>query len=255
MLFSFRWRLAIQTDPLGHWRTPAEYSVLMATHQHMDNETGRCYLTRDTIAREARVHPSTVSEIIRKAKRLGWLKVVRRYNKSNIYIAQIPEEVSGALASKARAERVSSRDGLPEASRPSPETSSTVASAEPNSLVDSPRTRTDEKGVLTHALSAGELSGDVASDAAEPTRDPTPERIHRCARLFMKLNPLQRKRLAQQLGLREASLSPLDMALANPSMLVALWEQYPDPSGLRRDASPTDRELVGHVIRPVTQGV
>lgn len=114
MYVSFAWIAAVREDPLGHWTTSAEVAVLIAVFSALDNHTGTGWASRKALALKARTHPSTVSRLLAKAERLGWIRVKRERRRANSFsvcvreavLALLPGAVRNAFASGTRVDDV-----------------------------------------------------------------------------------------------------------------------------------------------------
>ena len=89
--YSFAWRKAVVKDPSLSSITKL---VLHTLHFYMDNNTGECFPSRETIADDASLNVRTITPHLTKAQKAGYLiktkKSTKGKYKRNAYIGIIP---------------------------------------------------------------------------------------------------------------------------------------------------------------------
>lgn len=92
--YSFAWRRAVVKDPSLSSVTKL---VLHTLHYYMDNNTGECFPSRETIAEDASLNIRTITPHLTKAEQAGYLiktkKSTKGKYKKNVYKGIIPPKV------------------------------------------------------------------------------------------------------------------------------------------------------------------
>lgn len=92
--YSFAWRKAVVKDPSLSSITKL---VLHTLHYYMDNNTGECFPSRETIAEDASLNIRTITPHLTKAQKAGYLiktkKPTKGKYKRNTYKGIIPAKV------------------------------------------------------------------------------------------------------------------------------------------------------------------
>jgi hypothetical protein len=73
--YSFAWRKAVVKDPSLSSITKL---VLHTLHYYMDNNTGECFPSRETIAEDASLNVRTITPHLTKAQKAGYLIKIKK---------------------------------------------------------------------------------------------------------------------------------------------------------------------------------
>lgn len=95
---ALRWRRILLALPV-EGATPTMIAILLVLQSHMDRD-GVCWPSQATVAKAARTTPPTVSRLLKRAVRNGWLKRRRRPNphRGYVYRAAVPLHLRPLMA-------------------------------------------------------------------------------------------------------------------------------------------------------------